>query len=57
MFEKLAADTLMKLFIYITFARCSWRLIIETEKREFNEKQEVVTFNTNSQLLKFVVEC
>ncbi len=57
MFEKLAADTLMKLFIYITFARCSWRLIIETEKRGFNVKQGVVMFNANSQLLKFVVEC
>jgi len=32
MFEKLAADTLMKLFIYITFAHHSWRLTIESEK-------------------------
>lgn len=57
MFEKLAADTLMELFIYIPFAHCSWRLIIETEKRGFNEKHAVVIFNANSRLLKFAVKC
>lgn len=34
MFEKLAADILMKLFIYITFTHRSWRLTTESEKHK-----------------------